>query len=104
MARNPSNPRRDSGDVPPSPRDQPASSNEKSNLNKPSFWVAVITLIVVSGYTYFAHQQVTETQTANSIAKKALAEVNKPYVMSSGLNPNRTEDINGLHLRGWVSH
>jgi hypothetical protein len=39
------------------------------------------------------------TQTANSIAKRALAEVNKPYVMFSALNPNHTHDANGQHLR-----
>jgi hypothetical protein len=53
----------------------------------------------VAAYTYFAHQQVGETQTANSIAKKALTEANKPYVMFSALNPNHTIDTNGDHFR-----
>jgi hypothetical protein len=88
---------RNRGDVPP-PQSEKAEM-EKSDLKKPSFWVAVITLVVISGYTYFAHQQVTETQTANGIAKKALAEANKPYVMYSTIYPNHTSDKNGTHLR-----
>src|ERR1700678_2468549 len=74
MANNPRLPRRDGLDDPPSPSDETERDNEKSDLKKPSFWVSVITLLVIGGYTYFAHQQVTETQTANGIAKDALAE------------------------------
>src|ERR1700722_8050715 len=99
MARNP--PRSPSNSLydPPAPGDPPTSYEKKSDLKKPSFWVNVITLIVVGFYTFYASQQVTQTQTANGIAKRALAEANKPYVMLASLNPNYTNDVNGVHLR-----
>jgi hypothetical protein len=84
---------------PPAPSDKHEGNKEKSDFKKPTFWVGILTLLVVSAYTFFARQQVTETQTANTIAKKALAEANKPYVMFSGLFPNHTTDTNGDHLR-----
>ena len=56
-------------------------------------------LIVIAIYTCFAWSQVTETQTANSIAKKALTEANKPYVMFTSLVPNYTSDAAGRHFR-----
>ena len=37
-------------------------------------------------------------QTANSIAKKALTEANKPYVMFSSLFPNYISDNAGRHF------
>lgn len=79
--------------------DETNRGKDTREIKKPSFWVSVLALIVVGAYTYFAHQQVSETQTANSIAKKALAEANKPYVMFSGLFPNHSTDANGDHFR-----
>jgi hypothetical protein len=99
MANNPRNPRRDSSDSPPTTRDGPEGGKETNEFKKPSFWISVIALLIVGTYTYFAHQQVSETQTANSIAKKALTEANKPYVMFSAFNPNHTIDTNGEHFR-----
>lgn len=102
MARNPSNTRRDGGDLPPTPRDEPTPKND-SDLRKPSFWVNVITLIVIAIYTCFACNQVQQSQTANSIAKKASAETNKPYVMYTSIFPNFSRDPNGTHIRiGWT--
>ena len=98
-ARNPSNAPRGSAITPPPKNDEPsAPPNKESEFKKPTFWVNVLTLIVVGVYTCFACSQVRETQTANSIAKKALAEVNKPYVMFTGIQPNYTNDKNGRHL------
>jgi hypothetical protein len=91
MGRNPSRPRRDSVNAPPSSPDEDGPKHHASRIKDPMFWVSVITLL--------AYRQVSETQTANSIAKKALAEANKPYVMYSALYPNHTTDTNGIHLR-----
>jgi hypothetical protein len=99
MANNPRGPRRNSSDLPPPVSDESERAKQTSEIKKPSFWISVIALLVVGGYTYFAHEQVSETQTANSIAKKALAEANKPYVMFAGIFPNHTKDANGEHLR-----
>jgi hypothetical protein len=99
MANNPRSARRDRSDDPPPPSDETKGGDQKSEFKKPSFWVTVATLLVIGGYTYFAHQQVTETQTANTIAKKALTEANKPYVMYTGIAPNFTTDANGEHFR-----
>jgi hypothetical protein len=99
MADNPRNPRRERSDRPPPPDDDAAPREEKSDFKRPTFYVNVLTLIVVAVYTCFACSQVRETQTANSIAKKALTEANKPYVMFSALNPNHTMDTNGDHFR-----
>jgi hypothetical protein len=99
MANNPRSTRRDRSDDPPPPSYKTEGGDEKSEFKKPSFWITVATFLVVGGYTYFAHQQVTETQTANLIAKQALTEANKPYVMLTALSPNYTSDTNGIHLR-----
>jgi hypothetical protein len=53
----------------------------------------------VLAYTGFSCRQVSETQTANSIAKKALTDSNRPYVMFSGFTPSHIKDNNGVHLR-----
>jgi hypothetical protein len=58
------------------------------------FSVSLLTLIAVAVYAWYARQQVTESQNANSIAKEALAEVNRPYVMSTGIYINVTGDQN----------
>ena len=63
------------------------------------FVVNFFTLIAVAIYACYARQQVTETQAANAIAKQALAEVNRPYVMFASLYPNNTADNNGVHKR-----
>ena len=99
MANNPRSPRRNSLDEPPTPSDQSTCSKKQSDFRKPTFWVNVVTLIVIAVYTCFACNQVQQTQTANSIAKKALTEVNKPYVMFTGLVPNYTSDNAGQHFR-----
>ncbi len=91
MANRPPNPPRNRGDVPPSDGNQSTSTRdqtEKSEFRKPTFYVNILTLAVIAVYTCFACSQVQETQTANSIAKKALAEANKPYVMFESFYPN----------------
>ena len=75
----------------------------KKEVTSPSFWVGILTLVALTVYTAFTHQQVTETRKANLIAKKALTEVNKPYVLAASISPNFTRDNNGSHLRiGWT--
>jgi hypothetical protein len=63
----------------------------------PNFAIGVLTLIALGIYAGFTKQQVTETQNANRIAKQALAEVNRPYVMFTGIAPNITSDTRGNH-------
>jgi hypothetical protein len=72
---------------------------EKPVFRNPLFWINLLTLLAVTAYTAFSYQQVSETQTANSIAKKALTDSNRPYVMFSGFVPNHVKDNNGVHLR-----
>jgi hypothetical protein len=55
MARSPSDAGRRGADLPPS-----APINEKSDFRKPTFWVSVVTLIVIAVYTCFACNQVKE--------------------------------------------
>ena len=100
MANNPRNPQRDGADDPPAQSDETAPNNEKGDFKRPSFYVNVLTLIVIGVYTCFACNQVQKTQTANDIAKKALTEANKPYVMWTGFNPHYTLDSSGgRHFR-----
>jgi hypothetical protein len=65
MARNPSGSSRGGADIPPAPRDQAASYTEKSELKKPTFWVNVITLIVIR----HIHLLRLQPSTANSNRK-----------------------------------
>lgn len=67
--------------------------------DSPNFAVGVLTLIAVGIYAWYARQQVTDSDVANSIAKQALDEVNRPYLMFSALYPNNTSDNNGIHSR-----
>jgi hypothetical protein len=99
MTHHPPSSRRDGEDNPPPTGNQHPAKKETTSIKDPMFWIGLLTLIVVGVYTYIASQQVVETQNANAIAKKALAEANKPYVMFSALNPNFTTDVNGIHLR-----
>jgi hypothetical protein len=55
--------------------------------------------MVVCAYTVYACKQVDETRTANSLAKRALIEANKSFVMFNGINYNQNKDINGMHKR-----
>jgi hypothetical protein len=77
----------------------PTVTHEKSVWKNPIFWINLLTLFAVFTYTGFSWRQVSETQTANLIAKKALSEANKPYLMFTGFTPNRIKDNNGIHLR-----
>jgi hypothetical protein len=99
MARNPPRTNGDKIEVPPSNSNHGHATKHITSIKDPMFWVTLATLIVVSVYTLFACKQVQETQTANSIAKKALTEANKPYVMFTSLVPNYTMDNAGRHFR-----
>ena len=100
MARNRPNRRRDRTDnPPPPPADKPTTTHEKSDLKRPSFWLSLFTLVVVGAYLFLAYYQIQQTQTANAIAKKALSEANRPYVMFNAINPNHSVDTRGEHLR-----
>lgn len=63
----------------------------------PQFAVSLLTLIAVVIYACYARQQVEATQNANAIARAALTEANKPYVMFSSLFEPLTQDKNGIH-------
>jgi hypothetical protein len=67
------------------------------------FAVGVLTLLVLGLYTWFSSQQVTESDTANKIARQALGEANKPYVMFSSLAPHLTRDKNGMHKQAGLT-
>ena len=84
MANNPRSPNRDGGNIPPTKPDQNAATYKQSELRSPTFWVSILTLIVLGIYTFYSYQQVHETQTANLIAKKALTE------SEATLTPQRT--------------
>jgi len=75
--------------------------------NEPSVYINVLMVIIVTFYTFFAHRQVEETQKANAIAKKALTEVNKPYVAFTIMKPLITTDVDGasrIHMgSSWVN-
>ncbi|MFZ0494941.1 MAG: hypothetical protein WBD78_05845 [Methylocella sp.] len=61
------------------------------------FLISVATVIIVGVYTFYARQQVIETQTANAIAKKALTEASRPYVMMENIFGSNSKDANGIH-------
>lgn len=56
------------------------------------FWATVGAFWGVCFYTYYAREQVNKSQAANEIAKIALAEANKPYVLTNGFVPQRIAD------------
>jgi hypothetical protein len=55
-------------------------------------WATVGAFLGVCIYTYYAREQVNKSQVANEIAKRALAEANKPYVLMNGFVPQRIAD------------
>jgi hypothetical protein len=69
----------------------------------PQFIVGLLTLGAVGLYTWNSAQQVSESETANKLAKQALGEANKPYVMFSKLVPRLTKDVNGLHKQAGLT-
>ena len=68
----------------------------------PQFIVGFLTLAALGIYTYYTSQQVSESDSANTIARQALGEANKPYVMFSSLWPNLSHDKNGNHIQAGV--
>lgn len=83
--------------------DPPNSSKRWHVSDIPQFLVGIFTLFVLGLYTWYSSQQVAESGLANSIARQALGEANKPYVMFSGLAPHLAKDINGLHKQAGLN-
>jgi hypothetical protein len=75
------------------------SDGKQGWIRPASFAVNVITLVVLAIYTTYSCEQVHQSGRANSIAEKALTEVNKPYMVMTGFSPSRITENGEAHWR-----
>jgi hypothetical protein len=69
----------------------------------PQFLIGILTLGALALYTWYSSEQVDKSEVANNIARQALGEANKPYVMFSSLAPHLTKDLNGVHKQAGLT-